>query len=273
MLLLLSPAKTLDTTTPLPGELAERAPQPPRHSGRAAELIRLLRSYRSADIAALMDLSDALATLNLARYKAWRRRATPANSRPALLTFDGDVYRGLQATSLRPDDLAWAEQHLLILSGLYGVLRPLDALQPYRLEMGTRLPNAAGADLYAYWREVVSAEIKQRCRAGRDAATGAARPAARCVLNLASQEYARVLDRSTLRVPVIDVVFEDWHDGRFKVIGIHAKRARGLMARHVVLNRIVDPQMLEGFDAEGWDYDPQASAPDRRVFRRRSVDS
>jgi cytoplasmic iron level regulating protein YaaA (DUF328/UPF0246 family) len=271
MLLLLSPAKTLDYTSPLPPDLAEREPQQPRHAGRAAELIKLLRTRKAADIGALMDLSPALSTLNVARYKAWRRRATPANSRPALLAFDGDVYEGLQAASLRSEDLAWTERHLLILSGLYGVLKPLDALQPYRLEMGTRLPNDCGADLYAYWREQVSAEVRQRCRAGRTAG-GEVLPAPRCVLNLASVEYARVLDRSLLRVPVVDVVFEDWHDGRFKIISFNAKRARGLMARHVILNRLLDPAELDTFDAEGWAHDVAESTPQRLVFRRKPAD-
>jgi cytoplasmic iron level regulating protein YaaA (DUF328/UPF0246 family) len=268
MLLLLSPAKTLDFTTPLPPDLAQREPQQPRHGARAGELIKLLRTRTADEIGALMDLSAALSTLNVARYKAWRRRATPQNSRPALLAFDGDVYEGLQAASLRPEDRVWAEQHLLILSGLYGVLRPLDALQPYRLEMGTRLANEAGADLYSFWREQISAEVKQRCRASRTA-IGEVLPAPRCVLNLASVEYARVLDRSVLRVPVVDVVFEDWHDGRFKIISFNAKRARGLMARHVILNRVTDPADLGRFDAEGWAFDEAESTVQRLVFRRR----
>lgn len=271
MLLLLSPAKTLDYITPLPADLAQREPQQPRHAGRAAELIKLLRTRKAADIGALMDLSPALSTLNVARYKAWRRRATPANSRPALLAFNGDVYEGLQAGSLRPEDIAWAEQHLLILSGLYGVLAPLDALQPYRLEMGTRLANELGPDLYSYWREQVSAEVRRRCRAGRSA-DGEVLPAPRCVLNLASVEYARVLDRSVLRVPVVDVVFEDWHDGRYKIISFNAKRARGLMARHVILNRVLDPAELDNFTAEGWARDACESTPQRLVFRRRLAD-
>jgi cytoplasmic iron level regulating protein YaaA (DUF328/UPF0246 family) len=271
MLLLLSPAKTLDYTTPLPPELAQREPQQPRHTGRAAELIKLLRTRKADDIGALMDLSPALSTLNVARYKAWRRRATAANSRPALLAFNGDVYEGLQAGSLRAEDIAWAQQHLLILSGLYGALEPLDALQPYRLEMGTRLPNDAGADLYSYWREQVSADVKRRCRAGRSA-DGEVLPAPRCVLNLASVEYSRVLDRSVLRVPVVDVAFEDWHDGRYKIISFNAKRARGLMARHVILNRMLDPAGLDSFDAEGWAFDAEESTAQRLVFRRRRAD-
>jgi cytoplasmic iron level regulating protein YaaA (DUF328/UPF0246 family) len=258
MLLLISPAKTLDYTSPLPPELAARAPQQPRRVAQAAELIKLLRSRSSAEIGELMAVSDTLAELNVARYRAWRRQATVANSRPALLAFDGDVYEGLQARTLCSDDLEWAERHLRILSGLYGLLRPLDALQPYRLEMGTRLANACGVDLYAYWREGVSADLKKHL----------APPVAGCVLNLASQEYARVVDRKVLGVPVVDVVFEDRQGGRWKVISFNAKRARGLMARHVIVNRLHRPQDLAGFDAEGWAWAPDVSTPTHMVFRR-----
>jgi cytoplasmic iron level regulating protein YaaA (DUF328/UPF0246 family) len=264
MLLLISPAKTLDYTRPLPADLATRAPQQPRWAGQALELIKLLRQHDRAGIAALMDLSDALADLNVARCKAWRRSATPANSRPALLAFNGDVYEGLQAPTLRAEDIDWAEQHLLILSGLYGLLQPLDALQPYRLEMGTRLANALGPDLYAWWRERVSTDLKKRVRA-HARATGAAQAV---VLNLASQEYARVVDRAALGVPVVDVVFEDWHAGRWKIISFNAKRARGLMARHVIVNRLTRPDELGGFDAEGWVWARGESTALRLVFRR-----
>ncbi|MFM2069369.1 MAG: peroxide stress protein YaaA [Pseudomonadota bacterium] len=268
MLLLLSPAKTLDYTSPLPPALAMhldgRAPQQPRYAGQALELIKLLRQQGVDEIAALMALSDKLAELNVARYQAWRRTASPVNSRPALLAFNGDVYEGLQAQTLRAEDLDWAEQHLLILSGLYGLLQPLDALQPYRLEMGTRLANPAGADLYAWWRERVSADLGKRLRvharaAGRDLAV---------VLNLASQEYARVVDRAALGALVVDVVFEDWHGGRWKIISFNAKRARGLMARHVIVNRLTRPDELGGFDAEGWAWAPGESTPAQLVFRR-----
>jgi cytoplasmic iron level regulating protein YaaA (DUF328/UPF0246 family) len=264
MLLLISPAKTLDYTSPLPADLATRAPQQPRYARQALELIKLLRQQDADDIAALMDLSDKLADLNVARYKAWRRSATPANSRAALLAFNGDVYEGLQAQTLRSEDIDWAEQHLLILSGLYGLLQPLDALQPYRLEMGTRLANEQGPDLYAFWRDRVSADLKKRLTArARQADAGPA-----CVLNLASQEYARVLDRAALGVAVVDVLFEDWHGGRWKIISFNAKRARGLMARHVIVNRLTRPDELGGFDAEGWAWARAESAASKLVFRR-----
>lgn len=264
MLILLSPAKSLDFTTPLPADLARAEPHQPLWPGASAELITLLRQQDVAGIAALMALSDDLARLNRDRYKAWRRKATAQNSRPAILAFDGDVYGGLEARSLRPDDLDWAQGHVLMLSGLYGLLEPLHALQPYRLEMGTRLANPAGADLYAYWREKVSAELRKRCGGGRRKAEQPTRP----VLNLASQEYARVVDRRAVGAPFTDVVFEDRHEGRWKIISFNAKRARGLLARHAILNRIEQPAQLAGFSAEGWALDGEVSTPEQLVFRR-----
>ncbi|MEY4750541.1 MAG: peroxide stress protein YaaA [Pseudomonadota bacterium] len=268
MLLLISPAKTLDYTSELSPELTARAPQAPRYLAQAAALIKLLRSRSAAEIADLMSLSDTLAELNVARYRAWRRQSTPANSRPAVLAFNGDVYEGLQARTLRSEDLDWAEQHLLILSGLYGLLQPLDALQPYRLEMGTRLANERGPDLYAYWREHVSADLKKRLLAHARAVGAPARSSQRSVLNLASQEYARVVDRAALGVPVVDVVFEDWHGGAWKIISFNAKRARGLLARHVIVNRLQRPEDVTGFDAEAWAHVGELSTPQRLVFRR-----
>lgn len=259
MLLLLSPAKSLDYDTPVPPALAERATRP-EFVDDAASLIELLRQRTPAQVASLMALSDALAQLNVARYAAWSRRFTAANSKPAVLAFNGDVYEGLQAATLSEDDLAWAQSHVLILSGLYGVLRPLDKLQPYRLEMGTRLANPAGPDLYAYWGDRLAQRINQQ-------QAKVARPV---ILNLASQEYFRAARRSALRGRVIDCVFEEWHGGQWKIISFHAKRARGLMARHVIVHRLSRPDQLQGFHAEGYHFDAAESGPERLVFRRRS---
>jgi cytoplasmic iron level regulating protein YaaA (DUF328/UPF0246 family) len=176
MLFLLSPAKTLDYDTPVPAAVAKKATEP-LFTDRAAELIGLLRRKTPAEVATLMELSDALATLNVGRYAAWQPEATADSSKPAVLAFDGDVYEGLDANTLRPADLAWAQDHVVILSGLYGALRPLDRLQPYRLEMGTALPNAHGRDLYAFWGDTVAAWLNER-------QAGEARPV---IVNLASQ--------------------------------------------------------------------------------------
>lgn len=258
MLFLLSPAKTLDYERPVPPELARRATRP-RYVDEAAALIDVLRGYTPAGIASLMALSDPLAQLNVGRYAAWSTRFTAANSRPAALAFDGDVYEGLQAATLADADWAWAQRHVVILSGLYGLLRPLDKLQPYRLEMGTKLPTPGGAkDLYGYWGDTL-AEALNELQAGQKSPI---------VVNLASQEYSRAALRPALRARVVECVFEQWHGGQWKVISFFAKRARGLMARHAIEQRASTVKALRVFDADGYAFDAAASAPDRLVFRR-----
>ena len=270
MLLLLSPAKTLDDESPLPQAVVAaraglRAPATaPRYADRAAELIATLRTKSVADIAALMHLSDDLARLNVERYRAWSTRATERNSRPAMWAFDGDVYDGLQAATLDADDIAWAQRHVLMLSGLYGVLRPLDRLQPYRLEMGTALATARGGSLYAYWGDTVAAHLNA-LQAGEPEPV---------IVNLASQEYFKVTQARSgrdkvLRSRVVECVFEDWKSGRWKIISFFAKRARGAMARHLIARRAASPQALHDFNADGYAIDTAASEPDRLVFRRR----
>jgi cytoplasmic iron level regulating protein YaaA (DUF328/UPF0246 family) len=254
MLLLLSPAKRLDYDTAAPPVMPTR----PAFSARAAELIGLLREHDAAGIARLMDLSPALAELNVARYAAWRPRATAANSKPALFAFAGDVYEGLQAGSLSPADVAWAQEHVAILSGLYGVLRPLDRLQPYRLEMGTRLGSPRGRDLYAYWGRTIAEHLDARL-------AGEARPV---VVNLASEEYFKAVDRGALKARIVHCVFEEAHHGGWRIVGFHAKRARGLMARYAIRRRARGPKALEAFDLEGYALDRAAGGPDRLVFRR-----
>lgn len=256
MLILLSPAKSLDLDTPLPAELPHTLPE---FRQEAAQLIEVLRPLAPQQVASLMHLSDALATLNVARYAAWSPRFTAKNARPALLTFNGDVYEGLDARSLARSDLDWAQDHLAILSGLYGVLRPLDWMQPYRLEMGTRLATPAGANLYQFWGDRLAEHLNQRL-AGDPAPV---------LLNLASQEYFKAVDRKALRPRVVECVFEDWKGGSWKIISFHAKRARGLMARHAIQQRARKPEDLRGFDAEGWAHDAAASSTDRMVFRRK----
>ena len=258
MLYLLSPAKSLDYDTPVPAAVARRATDP-LFVAQAAELIGVMRRKSAAEVAALMDLSETLARLNVDRYAAWREEATALNSKPTVLAFNGDVYDGLDARSLKTADLAWAQQHLVLLSGLYGALRPLDRLQPYRLEMGTALKTRRGKDLYAFWGDTVSAHLNERLAEQRTPV----------LVNLASVEYARVALRKTLAARVIDCVFEDWKGGQYKVISFFAKRARGLMARHAVLQRINSPKKLEAFAVDGYALDREVSTPDRLVFRRR----
>jgi len=270
MLLLLSPAKTLDYDSPLPDAVVAAraslrpAATAPRYAAQAAELIETLRTKSVAEIAALMDLSDDLARLNVERYAAWSTRATARNSRPAMWAFDGDVYDGLQARTLDAEQIAWAQAHVLMLSGLYGVLRPLDRLQPYRLEMGTALATARGRSLYDYWDATVADHLNAL----------QARERSPVVVNLASQEYFKVTQArrgraKALRARVVECVFEDWKAGEWKVISFFAKRARGMMARHAIEQRATAPEQLQSFAASGYAFAPRASEPDRYVFRRR----
>jgi cytoplasmic iron level regulating protein YaaA (DUF328/UPF0246 family) len=258
MLYLLSPAKRLDFDTPVTADVAARATQP-QFLPRSAELIAVLKRKPAADIAALMDLSAPLAQLNADRYRAWKKQVAPENSKPALLAFNGDVYGGLEPYTLTTDDLDWAQSHLLILSGLYGVLRPLDLMQPYRLEMGTRLATKDAESLYAFWGDRIARHLNARL-AGEPAPV---------IVNLASQEYFKAADRRALKPRVVECVFEDWKTDRYKIISFFAKRARGLMARHAIEHRITQPEQLTGFAAEGYAFDPAVSMPDRLVFRRR----
>ena len=256
MLFLLSPAKALDYNTPVPPDVPHTQPQFVKQS---SALIEVLRQKSPQQIAELMHLSDPLASLNVARYEAWRPRFTARNSKQAVLAFNGDVYGGLQAASLKPAELGWLQDHVGILSGLYGVLRPLDRMQPYRLEMGTRLQTAQGANLYQFWGPQIAQYLNQRLAADQTPV----------VVNLASQEYFKAVDRQALKARVIDCVFEDYKNGQYKVIGFLAKRARGLMARYAAQHRIATPRKLENFDLEHYAFAPAESQPDRLVFRRK----
>jgi cytoplasmic iron level regulating protein YaaA (DUF328/UPF0246 family) len=256
MLFLLSPAKSLDYESPLP-DLPHTLPP---FLDRSAELIGVLRKKSPRQIGTLMDLSENLARLNAQRYQAWAPKFTANNARQAVLAFDGDVYGGLDAKTLKPSDLAWAQDHLAILSGLYGVLRPLDWMQPYRLEMGTALTVGRAKNLYQYWGATIAEHLNERLAADKTPV----------VINLASQEYFRAVDLKALKARVVECVFEEWKGGGYKVISFNAKRARGLMARYAVMKRIQTPRRLEGFDLEGYAFDAAASQPDRLVFRRRT---
>ena len=259
MILVISPAKALDYETP-PTTATFTQPDFLDH---AAELIEVLREKSPTQIAELMSLSDPLSSLNVARYANWSRPFAPDNAKQALLAFDGDVYEGLDAKSLAADDLAWAQDHLRILSGLYGVLRPLDLMQAYRLEMGTRLANPRGKNLYEFWGERITDELN-RLLAREDAAGRE-----RVLVNLASDEYFKSVKPKKLKGRIVTPVFEDWKGGRYKIISFYAKRARGLMSRYVITRRIDEVEALQGFDAEGYAFAADASDADTLVFRRR----
>ncbi|MER1969033.1 peroxide stress protein YaaA [Castellaniella sp. GW247-6E4] len=255
MLMVLSPAKKLDYDTPV----RTTSQSLPTFPDDTRKLVGVLRKLSTDDLAGLMGLSDALAHLNAERYAAWVDEPGTEHARQAALAFNGDVYEGLRAAELSDAQLEWAQERLAILSGLYGVLRPLDLIQPHRLEMGTRLRTARGSTLYAFWGERIARALNQRL----DTLSGA-----RIVLNLASNEYFKSVDRKALRARVVECVFQDEKNGVWKVISFHAKRARGLMARHVIDQGLRAPEDLRGFAAEGYAYAPAASSEDRLVFQR-----
>lgn len=255
MLMFLSPAKSLDFKTP--PHVATHSQ--PAYLKQSETLIRQLRKLSPADIAHLMDLSDPLAALNFSRYADWHLPFTPANAKQAVLAFDGDVYDGLAARELSPDDLDFAQKQVRILSGLYGILKPLDLMQPYRLEMGTKFASKAGKDLYAFWGErlldAINAELAEMPR-----------PVA---VNLASGEYFKAALGRQIKGELIQPVFEDWKNGQYKIISFYAKRARGLMVRFATVNRLSEPEGLKDFDTDGYAFEPAVSDEKRWVFRRR----
>ncbi len=258
MLMVISPAKTLDYETP---------PVTPRftlpaHLDHASELIEQLRELSPADISTLMDLSDKLAGLNAARFGSWAPDFTPANAKQALLAFKGDVYTGLHADDFNDADFDFAQQHLRMLSGLYGLLRPLDLMQPYRLEMGTKLANPRGKNLYEFWDERISGWLNEALTAQGDDV----------LLNLASNEYFSAVKRKALHARVINTEFKDLKNGQYKIISFYAKKARGLMARYVIKERLQDPAGLKDFNAQGYRFSSEHSKPDSLVFLRDHAD-
>jgi len=255
MQFLLSPAKSLDYDTP--AHIATRTQ--PLFRRQSAELIELLKTKSPQQIGALMKLSDALSGLNADRYQAWSPRFTAKNSKQAVLAFNGDVYGGLNAKTLSEAQLGWAQDHLCILSGLHGVLRPLDWMQPYRLEMGTALATDHGKNLYQFWGARIAGYLDQR----------AAADSSPVIVNLASVEYFRAVDRKALKARVVTCVFEEFRGGKYKIISFMAKRARGLMVRHAIEHKLGTVKKLQGFDREGYAFDAAASGTDRLVFRRK----
>ncbi|WP_434625916.1 peroxide stress protein YaaA [Pseudomonas sp. Z1-29] len=254
MLMVISPAKTLDYETP---PATERFTQP-QYLDHSQELIEQLREFSPAQISELMHVSDKIGGLNAARFGSWNPAFTPANAKQALLAFKGDVYTGLDAQSLGEADFDYAQQHLRMLSGLYGLLRPLDLMQPYRLEMGTKLANARGKDLYAFWGTRISEWLNEALADQGDDV----------LLNLASNEYFSAVKRSALKARVIDAEFRDLKNGHYKIISFYAKKARGLMSRFVIEQRINDPVQLKHFDVQGYRYNVEQSSPNKLVFLR-----
>lgn len=257
LLALLSPAKRLDFESDdnLVAEGALKATRPALAADTAVLAARAKR-YSAGDLQRLMDISPALGALNHARFQAF----AGARTRAAIYAFAGDVYLGFDAATLGKEDIAFAQKHIGILSGLYGFLRPLDAIAPYRLEMGTRVDTGRGKDLYAFWREPLAAHI--------NAVT--ARMKKPTVVNLASVEYWSAVDEKTLTAPVLHVQFKEIKAGKAQIVSFLAKKARGLMARYIVENRVDAPEGLKHFDTDGYAFDPKASAADTWIFSRKS---
>ncbi|WAH57863.1 peroxide stress protein YaaA [Pseudomonas silvicola] len=254
MLTVISPAKTLDYETP---PVTDRFTLP-QYLDHSQELIQILRELAPAQISELMHLSDKLAGLNAARFGSWNPAFTPDNAKQALLAFKGDVYTGLDATTLADADFSYAQDHLRMLSGLYGLLRPLDLMQPYRLEMGTKLANARGKDLYAFWGTRISEWLNEALSEQGDD----------LLLNLASNEYFSAVKRTALKARIINTEFRDLKNGQYKIISFYAKKARGMMSRFVIQERINTPDALKQFDAQGYYYSADHSKPDNLVFLR-----
>lgn len=254
MIIVLSPAKTLDYETPATISKNTR----PVFLRESTLLVEQLRAMSPGKLAGLMHISSKLAELNSRRYHDWHTPFTKTNAKQAVLAFKGDVYTGLNAAALDRDELDFAQKHLRILSGLYGVLRPLDLMQPYRLEMGTRLKNVRGADLYAFWGERITDALN---RALKTAGHG-------ILVNLASAEYFKSVRQERLQARVITAEFKEKSNGQYRFFSFYGKQARGLMGRYIISNRLTDPEDLKGFNLEGYRYNKGLSSTDTWVFTR-----
>ncbi len=254
MLIIVSPAKTLDYQSPL----ATRRHSLPELLASAQQLITACRKLPPAQLSSLMGISDKLADLNAERFQSWHAEFSPDNARQAILAFKGDVYTGLRAETFSEQDFDFAQSHLRILSGLYGLLRPLDLMQPYRLEMSIKLVNTKGADLYQFWGDVLTQKLNAALAAQQDDV----------LINLASEEYFKAVRKSELAGRIIKPVFLDEKNGRYKVISFHAKKARGMLSRFIITQRLNDPEQLKAFNEGGYVYDPTASGTDELFFKR-----
>ena len=255
MLHVLSPAKTLDYETPLPYAKTTQ----PIFKPQSAELIEVLRAYTPAKISKLMSISEKLAHLNAERYETYQEKPTTKNARAALFAFKGDVYVGLDAYTFSASDCEFAQDRLRILSGLYGILRPLDLLQPYRLEMGTKLETEKGSNLYQFWGGQVTNELNKQLKKNRDDV----------LINLASNEYFKVVQTGSLNARVISPVFKDQKNDKYKIVSFFAKKARGVMSGWIVRNRITKPSQLTEFAEWGYRYSAKESTEAEPVFLRK----
>ena len=254
MLILLSPAKTIDFSV----EPQTQKFTLPEFTEEAQKLVQLLRKFSSKQLQELMSINSKLADLNAKRFFDWHLPFSPANARQALLVFKGEVYTGLEAQHLSAEDIDFAQEHVRILSGLFGVLRPLDLIQPYRLEMGTRLKTPKGSDLYEFWGAKITKSIKKAL----------ADSGSNLLVNLASNEYFKSLDTKKLNAEIITPMFKDFHNGEYRFLTIYGKRARGMMTRFIIQNRISNPEDIKSFDDDGYIFNPALSKGNEWVFTR-----
>ena len=255
MIIVLSPAKTLDYEFETDGNHSV-----PSFLSQSSKLIGQLKKKEPKDIASLMGLSDKLATLNYDRYQSWTASKKASNdSKPSLLVFKGDVYQGLQAEDLTKKEMNFAQKHVRILSGLYGILRPLDLMKPYRLEMGTKLETSQGKNLYEFWGDKIQKNVLDELKNQKSD----------LLINLASKEYFTVLGKVPEDVNVISPAFKDYKNGKYKIISFYAKKARGLMARWIIQNKVTDFENLKDFDVEGYKYSKSESTSTTPVFLRK----
>jgi len=257
MLLVVSPAKKLDFESPLATTQASQASLL-EHS---EILIERCVKLSPDQIASLMKLSDKLAGLNAARFGEWSQPFTSENARPAVLAFNGDVYSGLDAASFSGDDFDFAQKHFRILSGLYGLLRPLDLMQAYRLEMGTKLDNIRGSNLYQFWGDIITDELNKALVEQKDDV----------LINLASNEYFKAVKKKSLNAIIITPQFKDWKNDQYKMISFFAKKARGLMARYIIQNQLTDVEQLKNFDLAGYQYNSDLTQGNELVFTRKEI--
>lgn len=258
MLLVVSPAKNLDFDSPL---TTDKFTQPSmlEHSKL---LINECIKLTPAQLSSLMGISDKLAGLNAARFGEWSTPFTPDNARPAVLAFNGDVYTGLDAQTFNIKDFEFAQQHMRILSGLYGLLKPLDLMQAYRLEMGSKLANDRGDNLYQFWGDIITQELNQALTEQGD----------EVLINLASNEYFKSVKKKSLKATIITPAFKDWKNGQYKMISFFAKKARGLMARYIIENQLTDVEQLKGFDLAGYQFNSEFSQGNDWVFTRKELE-
>ena len=255
MIIVLSPAKTLDYDFDFSNQHSV-----PTFLNQSSKLIKLLKKKEPKDIASLMGLSDKLATLNYDRYQTWTASKTVSNdSKPSMLVFKGDVYQGLQAESLSKSDLNFAQKHLRILSGLYGILKPLDLMKPYRLEMGTKLETSEGNSLYKFWGDKIQKNVLSELKDMKSD----------LIVNLASKEYSSVLGKMSEDINLVSPTFKDYKNGNYKIISFYAKKARGLMARWIIKNKIRNFEDLVDFNLDGYSFSKKESTVTTPVFLRK----